>query len=279
MAVSRRSPRSRYVVAVLVLAAVTLVTIDARASGTGVTSDLRSKVHDVFSPLQRATHAALQPIGNFLTGALDYGSLRHENQVLRSELVQLQTQSITSAAERAAAEQVLAEEHLSFVGGIHSVAGEVIDNGFSNFENSLTLDKGTSSGVAVGQPVVASGGLVGTVRSVSATTATVMLLTDPTFAVGVTLPGGNVGTARGSGRGQPMRVTVVSTNRAAPAVAAGQPLVTSGLRLESFPPNIPVGRVQQATRAPGSAEPDITVTPLVDLNNLTYVRVLLWSAQ
>ncbi len=116
MAVYRRSNRTRYVLAVLVLAALTLVTVDARSNGSGVLSDIRTKVSDGFSPLQRATHSALQPIGNFLTGALDYGSLRSENQRLRNQVAALQQQSVESAAEQAAAEQVLAEQHLPFVG-------------------------------------------------------------------------------------------------------------------------------------------------------------------
>ncbi len=279
MAVYRRPSRTRYVLAVLVLAALTLVTIDARSNGTGLLSDIRSKVSDGFAPLQRGTHAALQPIGNFLTGALDYGSLRHENQTLRNQIVALQQQSVQAAGEEAAAEQVLAEQHLPFVSGIPTVSVEIIDNGSSNFENSVTIDKGTTSGVAVGQPVVAAGGLVGSVQSVSAHTATVILLTDPTFAAGVRLPGANIGTAQGVGRTDPMRVTVDTTNLAAPKVRAGEELVTSGLDFEKFPPNIPVGRIAAESTSPGQAEPDITLAPLVDLEQLSYLQVMMWSPQ
>lgn len=265
--------------AVLVLAALTLVTIDARSNGTGLTTDIRSKAHDVFSPLQRVTHAALQPVGNFFTGAVDYGTLKRENQRLRDEVAGLQRQQVQSAAEQAAAEQVLAEQNLPFIKGIPTVTTEIIDNGSANFENSVTINKGTSSGVAVGQPVVAAGGLVGTVSSVSSKTATVVLLTDPTFVVGVKLEGGNTGSATGSGRGQPLRVSVVTTAQAPPAMKKGDDVVTSGLDLEKFPPNIPVGKVVTASTTPGASEPEIDLTPMVDLSQLTYLQVLLWSPQ
>ena len=277
MAVYRRSNRTRYVLAVLVLAALTLVTIDARSNGSGVLSDIRTKVSDGFSPLQHATHSALQPIGNFLTGALDYGSLRSENQRLRNQVAALQQQSVQSQAQAAAAQQVLAEEHLPFVGGIPTVTAEIIDNGSSNFETSVTIDKGTSSGVAAGQPVVAADGLVGTVLSAGRHTAVVVLMTDPTFAVGVDLPGSNIGTAEGVGMANPMRVTVDSTSLAAPKVKDGQVLVTSGLDFEKFPPDIPVGRVKTASTEPGQSEPDITLAPLVSLQQLSYVQVLMWA--
>ncbi len=277
MAVYRRSTRTRYVLAALVLAALTLVTIDARSSGSGFTSDIRAKVHDVFSPLQRATHSVLQPIGNFLSGTVNYGSVRSENQRLRNEVAGLQQQSIQSAAEQSAAQQLFAIEHLPFVGSIPTVAVTVIDNGSSNFENTLTVDKGTSSGLAVGQPVVAAGGLVGSVDAVSASTATIVLLTDPTFAVGLRLDPNNVGTAEGVGRNEPLRITVDTTSEPPPVLTKGMPLVTSGLDLEKFPANIPVGKVASFSTPPGAAEPDITLTPLANLGQLTYLQVLIWA--
>jgi len=279
VAVYRRPSRTRYVLAALVLAALTLVTIDARSNGGGVLSNVRSKVSDVFSPLQQGTHAVLRPIGDFLTGAIDYGSLRAENQRLRDQVAALQNQAVQSASEQAAAQQVLGQQNLPFLAGRPAVTVEVINNGSSNYESSLTVDKGTASGLAVGQPVVAAGGLVGTVSSAGAHRATILLLSDPTFSVGVRLPGSNVGNAQGAGRGQPLRVTVVTTNLAAPTVKKGDVMLTSGLDTEKFPPYIPVGRVASVVTPPGSSEPDITLSPLVDLTQLTYLQVVLWSPQ
>ena len=107
MAVYRRSTRTRNVIAVLVLAALTLVTIDARSQGVGVLSDARSKISDAFAPLQRATHAALRPIGNFLTGALDYGSLKKENEDLRRQLAQAQASQAQALAQQQESDQIL----------------------------------------------------------------------------------------------------------------------------------------------------------------------------
>lgn len=261
------------------LAALTLITIDARSNGHGVTNTIRSGVHDVFNPLQRATHSVLQPIGNFLTGAADYGSLKSENQHLRDQLAQLQTQSLQAAAEKAEAQQLFQEEHLSFVGSIPTVAVRVIDNGSSNFENTVTVNKGTSSGIIVGQPVVAAGGLVGTVSEVFKTTATIVLLTDPTFAVGIRLDANNVGTAQGVGRGEPMKVTVDTSSAAAPKLNVGQAVVTSGLNFEKYPADIPVGEVHSFNWPVGAAEPIITITPFVNASQLDYLQILQWAPQ
>ena len=279
MAVYRRSSRTRNVLAVLVLAALTLVTIDARSNGSGVLSQVRSKVSDGFSPIQRATHAALAPIGDFLTGAVDYGSLRKENQQLRQQVAALEAGGVATAAERQRYEQLFGQLHLPFVGAIPTVAVQVIDDGSSNFDNTLTVDKGTTSGLAEGQPVVAAGGLVGTIRMVTAHTATVELLTDPSFAVGVSLQGGNVGSAAGQGRALPMHITVDTTQLPVPKMKPGDPVVTSGLKLEKFPPGIPVGKVTRVATAPAADEPEIDIVPYVNTAQLSYVQVLLWSPQ
>ena len=56
-------------------------------------------------------------------------------------------------------------------------------------------------------------------------------------------------------------------------------LEDSGLDLEKYPPNIPVGRVATVTQGIGAAEPDITLTPFVNPTQLSFVQVLIWSPQ
>ncbi|HLI52793.1 MAG TPA: rod shape-determining protein MreC [Acidimicrobiales bacterium] len=277
MAVYRRASRARNLLAVLVLAALTLVTIDARSHGNGVLGDVRQKVSDVFAPLQRATHAALEPVGNFFTGAAEYGSLRQENQRLRQQVAALEAQGATAADAEQRASQALAELNLPFASNIPTVLSPIIDQGSSNFDNSITIGRGTASGVAPGEPVVAAGGLVGSVLAASRDTATVRLLTDPSFAVGVSLQGGNVGSAAGTGPSQPLRVTVDTTQLPPPVEKPGSLVLTSGLQMEKFPPGIPVGRVAKSVTPPGGSEPDIEISPAVDPAGLFYVQVLLWS--
>ena len=281
MAVYRRSSRARNVIAVLVLLALTLVTIDARSHGGGVLNDVRGKVSDGFAPLQRATHTALRPIGNFLSGTLDYGSLKKENEQLRQELLQRQTQAAAAQAEQQEAEEILRNQQLdaSFLSGIPTVTVQIVDEGFSNFDNTVTVNRGTANGIAVGQPVVAAGGLVGSVQSVAAHLATIELLTDPNFDVGVTLQGGNTGSAQGAGRTLPMKVSVISTNQAMPVQKVGDLLSTSGLQTEKFPKGIPVGRVSKVVKVPGAIEPEIDLTPVVNPSSISFLQVLLWSPQ
>ena len=54
-------------------------------------------------------------------------------------------------------------------------------------------------------------------------------------------------------------------------VNEGDPVVTSGIRESLFPPDIPVGRVAEVKRTPGSLQLDVRVEPAADLNHLQFV--------
>ena len=65
---------------------------------------------------------------------------------------------------------------------IETTAAQVIANGVSNFEWTITIDKGSSVGISVGMPVVSSAGLVGHVR-VGTSSSVVQLIIDPDSSV------------------------------------------------------------------------------------------------
>lgn len=277
MAVYRRSARPRFILLLLVLTAITLVTVDTRANGSGLTGAIRGRAHDIFAPVQSATHSLVRPIGDFFTGAFNYGSLKNENAKLRDQLAQARGQALTSSdAQREL--QILSEQaHLDFVGNIPTVTAQVVDTTSSNFEMSIQINRGTDSGIAVNMPVVTGGGLVGRIAQVSAKRSTVLLLTDPSFSVGVRLTtNGATFVADGSGRGHPMNLELVD---ATTQIAAGDKLVTSGLNLAQYPKDIPVATVKSVQTAPGQLQQVVTVSPTADLSRLEYVRVLQWSPQ
>jgi rod shape-determining protein MreC len=277
VAVYRRTARPRFLLLLLVLSAITLVTIDTRAGGSGVIGQIRAKAHDAFAPVQDATHSALRPVGNFFTGVVHYGELKSENARLRDELARVRGQQLQAADAQRELQLLLQQQHLDYVGNIPTVAAQVVDTSSSNFELSVQINRGTSSGVAAGMPVVAGAGLVGRVVEVSAKRSTVLLLTDPTFSVGVRLTAnGDTGVANGRGRDNPMTIDLVPPNT---RLNHGDVLLTSGLQLERFPKGIPVGRVGAVKQEPGALQENVTMDPVVDLSRLEFVQVLQWSPQ
>ena len=138
---------------------------------------------------------------------------------------------------------------------------------------TIEIDKGASSGVLTGMPVVGAGGLVGIVTATTSGGATVTLLTDASQSIGVTFAG-NEAVVHGQG---PSRT--LDTDFVAPGtpVHIGETMYTSGLQGGLFPPGIPVGKIAGAQTHRGATELSISVKPLANLSQLAYVDVVLWE--
>jgi rod shape-determining protein MreC len=268
-------PRGRFLLLVLVLLGVTLVTLSDRSGNGGVFAKARSYAKEIADPVQSGVHSVLQPVGNFLYGALDYGALERENERLRQQVADDQASAAEARAVAEEAAQVLAQEHLDYVAGTRSVVGQVVEVGGANFEQSIEVNRGSANGLVIGQPVLSSGGLIGSVSGVSSHLATITLLDDPSFTVGVRVVRTDVvGAAVGEGEGNLLQVVDVNVGD---PVRRGDLLVTSGLDL--FPAGIPVGTVTAVSSPAGVLQQEISLQPLADLVNLQFVRVVLWSPQ
>jgi rod shape-determining protein MreC len=271
-----RPSGSRTRIAVLVLASVTLLTIGLRDAP--VVRDVREGAATVVSPVEGAADAVTSPFRNAWHGITDYEELRDENERLRAQV----TDDDTGAVRATDAEQQLAELSaaldLPYAGDVPTVAARVVSGPRSNFSHAVEIDKGTDDGLAVGMPVVTGAGLVGRISQASGSQATVELLTDPDFRVGVRLAdSGQLGTAGGRGRDEPM--TVDTAIDADAEVARGTGLVTSGVDRSAYPAGIPVGKVTSTRQGSGGLALDLVIDPLADIDNLSYVSVMRWESQ
>ena len=79
-------PRGGFLLLVLVLVGVTLVTISDRNGNSGIFARARTYAREVADPFQSGVHSLLQPVGNFLYGALNYQALEKQNQLLRQQV-------------------------------------------------------------------------------------------------------------------------------------------------------------------------------------------------
>lgn len=275
MAVYRRSRRHRFLLLLLVLTSVTVITLDFRGGGGGVLEAIRDGASDVVAPVQSSVDRALSPVGDLFGGFTRYGKLKDENARLRRELDAARSESLRAEGADRERQTLLELQHLAFAFDIPSVAARVISTSPSNFQLTVTVDRGSDAGVAVGMPVVTGAGLAGRVIDTSRLRATVLMLTDPEFNVGVRLQGsGDVGVARGAGSREPLGVDLVNITT---TVSEGEAVVTSGLQQSIYPPAIPIGRVRSVSTPPGGLQQSLTVDPASDLGRLQFVKVLLWA--
>lgn len=276
MAVSRvQGSRSR--LSLLLLAAVTALVLDQR--DVSLIGELRELASTVFSPVEDAAEVVSAPLTdawNGWTGNDDMDDLVDENQQLRDELAAIEAEGVRNADAVHQLEELTRSLDLPWVGDIPKVSAQVTSGPRSNFSHAIEINRGSDQGVAIGMPVVTSGGLVGRVSQVSGGRATVELLSDPAFRVGVRLTeSGALGTARGQGRHEPLVVDTSLTPGS--AVQPGSSLVTSGVDRSTYPDGIPVGKVRSVRDGAGGLSLDLVVDPLVDVDQLTYVSVLLWQ--
>lgn len=275
MAVYRRSSRSRFTLLLLVLTSVTVLTLDQRGDGARILDAVKGGARDIFAPVQDATDAVLAPIGNLVNGVTGYDDLRDENARLREEIDSLRGRSLKAADQERELKALLEQQGLDYVGDIPDVAARVVSTSPSSFELTVEIDRGSNHGVTEGMPVVTGAGLVGRIAEVSRARATVVLLADRSFDVGVRATSSDdVAIATGGGRQRLLSVDLFDTKT---PLQQGEVIVTSGLQQSRFPPGIPVGQVVDARFEPGDLSQKVTVRPSADLERLTFVRVLLWN--
>ena len=133
----------------------------------------------------------------------------------------------------------------------------------------LVLGEGSLAGLAPGQPVLAPGGLIGRLSSVTPSTATVTLLTDPTSRVGVWVPRTqSQGLLTGIGTIRPLLRFIDKD----PQVRPGD-LVTTSPASTLLPANLPVGVIRAVDVAADPA-PEAVVQLGAPAASVDWVQVL-----
>jgi rod shape-determining protein MreC len=275
----RRARRTLTTVVVLVLVSFTIITVDLTGRTHHLTAGIKTVASDVFSPLRNGVNDLLRPVGHFFAGAVHYGSLQSENQRLQATIGRLRAAEAERPFEQQQLREVLALQHLAFLGSQPTVTAQTTAIDVSNFDADITIGKGRNEGVGFGMPVVGAGGLVGQVVQANHRSAVVQLVTDGQSKVGVMVGAAGAGgtdataLAQGQGAGNPLVAVFVA---ATTTLHKGDMLFTDGLQGGAFPAGIPVGRVTSLKTTAGGTEITAEVSPAADLSALAYVDVVQW---
>jgi rod shape-determining protein MreC len=265
------SRRTRLVLGGLIVAALVLITADYQDATSPILDGLRSASSAVFGGAEHATSSATSLVGS---SSDDSG---REVQVLRREVVQLRGQLSGAQLSKADYGQLRRLLSLSGKGGYRIVAANVIATG-QGYQQTVTLDAGSSDGVRPRETVLNGQGLVGEVIAVSAGTCTVLLATDSSAQVGIELaPGGQVGWVTGpgktpSGTGR-LRLQILD---ASAVLKPGEQLVTSAsVKDRPYVPGVPVGVISAVENRAGALTARAQVRPYVNFTSLGVVGIVI----
>ncbi len=264
--------RSRLLLVILLVTALFFITLDLR--GVSLTKGSRSVTQTILSPVQRTVSTIFSPVGRFFGDVKNFGKTNAEltqalaaNKLLKSKLA-------ANSDSKGQLAQLKAVLDLAGRGNYKVAAARVIARGSaSSFSQTITIDAGSSSGIRSNMTVISQNGLVGVVKSTTSSTAIVMLMSDPSFKVGVRIARSqSVGVLSGLGSTEYSLVLLDPSG----TIKTGDILLTNGSEgNRPFVPGVPVGVVVGADNSAASLTQTATVNSYANLNDLGVVSVVL----
>jgi rod shape-determining protein MreC len=259
--------KSLVLLAVTVLAQILLLAVQIRSDSQGRL--IRVWTVGAISPFERAGSYGIGGVrgtwGHYFAlqnTSRENGQLRHENDRLKLENIQLQSR----VAEAARLEALLnfRQSHQQ----VPMLGARVIASSADSASRTIYIDRGERDGVQRNMGVITPDGIVGKVIETFASTSQVLLLTDKDSGVGAMIAESRIQSPVG-GTGEPrLDMKYVANDD---KVDLGQLVVTSGMD-RIFPRDLPVGTIADVRS--GNPFKVIRVQPAANLERLEEVIVL-----
>lgn len=243
---------------------------------SGYLQQIRAAMGAVAVPLYRIAQAPVEGARWLHAAGSERVELKRENDALRAELLLAQARM---NAARIETEQNRRLQDLLDAGRRYRLSGrmvQVFDIDIDPYRQRLILDAGNTNAVRVGQPVIDAHGLVGQVMSTTASSSTVMLITDPDHAVPIrNARTGQRAVAYGQGRDDRIVLPTLPMNS---DIVPGDELLTSGLG-GRFPAGFPVAIVREVGVDENGTFAQAAAEPLARLRQSSELLLLEESAE
>jgi rod shape-determining protein MreC len=271
---------SRAVMAALLLASLTLITLDYRGGSDSPVEPARRAVGEVLGPVETATTAAVRPFTAVPQWFRSRDALGEDLAELRAENARLRSESATAGYDR----NRLAEfDSLTTAAGdlgYALVPARVVGLGpTQSFSRTVTVDAGAEAGLRPDMTVINNDGLVGRILRVTRTTASVLLVVDTESVVGGRLGESmEVGFLHGRGvLGRDGRLDLELVDESV-VPAEHDTVVTFGSDGGApYVAGIPVGKVTSVYTSLRETSQRAVIDPFVDFASLDLVGVVVPS--
>jgi rod shape-determining protein MreC len=273
--------RRRAVLGLLVVSSLILLTAYFGESGGGALHGVQRGTSEVLNPVQEGASRALKPVrdlfgwfGDTLAAKGKVEDLTAERDRLRGELAVRDN----ATYQNGILSKMLETEGALGLDKYGPQTARVISQGSTVWYATIRIDKGTSDGVRVGQPVMNEQALIGRVTAAFGGAAQVTLLTDTTSSVSARAGREGVyGQVEPVGAGNPNDLLL---KYARPArLNPGDRVVTRGTVAENeplsslYPAGLPIGVITRIDNE-GTDTQEVHLRPYADMRSLDFVRIL-----
>ena len=246
-----------------------VVLISAQVNTTSGLPILQVVTFGGFAELQRATTATINGVRGMWSGYVALRQVQTENASLKQELQSLQVRLQQEHAEAQRTDNLRQLLELRERANLDTVAAEVIAGPANPDIRTVTIDKGSSDGLATDMAVISPAGVVGRLILPSRRASKVQLLIDTNAAAGALIERTRVqGVVMGMGNGALKMQYVPGTAD----VKTGDLVVTSGID-GIYPKGFVIGTIEHADRGLGAYH-EITVRPAADFARLEEVLIV-----
>lgn len=257
-------------VALILLAAVKLIDIAPVRAGAGW----------LLTPLQNGINAAGSLLADREIDRRTAGELSAENRRLEEQVKALEAQNLRLTEDQARLEELealyaLDEQYYEY----DTVAAQVIAKEPGRWYNTFTINRGTSSGIAVDMNVLCQEGLAGIVTEVGSNWARVRAIADDSSNISaMLLPTGDNCIISGDltllEEGK-LRMSELRTDY---NVVTGTKIVTSQIS-DKYLPGLLIGYVDTVEQDPNHLTSNGKIIPAVDFTHIRSVLVILHNKQ
>lgn len=229
----------------------------------------------VFAPVQNGFSYIAYKIDSLKNFIWEMDTYKEKNEELLTKINELERQNRDTAQYREENEKLQALLELKeSITDYTSLAASVIAYSADNWYDTLEINKGTLNGVAVGNCVISSEGVVGTVTEAGPNWATVSSIINTGSATGIRVTRtGGIGIVEGDSGLLQKGLCKMSFLDRNSNVIVGDLLETSGSG-GVYPQGLMVGKVKDISSDNVGTLEYATVEPAVDFSNLYAVLVI-----
>lgn len=228
------------------------------------TEGLRTGAADLFLPVFSTISQPFQMAADFIGDVSGVAQMRAEINQLQSENARLREWYQTALMLQSENQSLQALLNLKVEPQFRFVTTRVVADSGNSYVKSFIVAAGANDRVQKGHTVLAENGMIGRIIETGKNTARVLLLTDINSRVPILIEGSrHKAIMSGMNDDLPMLMHLPPDTE----LEEGGRVVTSG-HGGIFPPGVPIGRIIKGEGG------KYFVKPFVDMNRVTYVRIL-----